>query len=857
MKKIGLLSLYYKTYNYGAQLQAYALQKAISQMGYDCEQIQFDWSNEETKLSYETASIDHNGFNRFYNSIPHSSKVYTPKNIRNCASNYDAFVCGSDQIWGVDKQMPPYVLPMMALSFVPESKLKISYAASMGALSCSAEKQEILKATLKRLNAISVREKGATGLIEALSNKKVEYVLDPTFLLSKKQWNAVAQDPQINEKYILVYGLGNNLSNNQLVKNIAQTKNAKIVNLSYISGQSHNPCTFLGLVKNAECIISNSYHATIFSIIYNKPFFALPADSIDNGYSKNTRVLDLLQQLNIQNRFIDWGVTNLNIDSINSIDYATVNKLLGDLIDKSYSFLKKSLSTEIENKDYVVEPEKCCLCNACVLSCKQNSITLETNTYGFQNIHINHDTCINCGVCRDICPVINKNHTVKNNYTLRAFSAVAKNVAICKNSSSGGAFFTIASKFISEGGIVFGARYDNEFNVVHSYCNNIDDLYKFMGSKYVHSDIGETYKLAEKFLQGGQKVLFSGTPCQIYALKSFLKKDYESLFTVDLICHGTPYPELFKKYISHINKDNSLKNISMRSKELGAININSKRPLSFVTMCVELQYEHNREVISTSEDMFFSLFLSNGFLTASCYNCAFKDVERISDITLGDFHGIAAIGGKDIAKYKNGVSLILLQSQKGDDLFSNCCNNLEIEEYAPKDALLHNIMMCNNAKLPPEHDYMNAIFSSSSIEKLYYKNILFKEYKLKQNEVLDSERTKRVLNIKKHLITICSEEFFQKIGSQTFLVYGFGEIGEMLYSKFPSNVLAFIDQGTNRALFYDIPIFRMDTLSKAEFSEKLSDIPVVITLTEGHKKIKTELTKRFPNIKTFFIADII
>lgn len=228
-------------------------------MGYACEQIQFDWSNEETKLSYETASINRKGFERFYNSIPHSSKVYTPKNIRSCVSNYDAFICGSDQIWGVDKQMPPYVLPMMALSFVPESKLKIAYAASMGTLCCGTEKQEILKATLKRLNAISIREKGATNFIENLSCKPVEYVLDPTLLLSAKEWDDIAENPQTSEPYVLIYGLGNGLKGNEFIKRILQTQNIKTIELAYDSGEKYSPYEFLGLIKNAQYIPNHNH----------------------------------------------------------------------------------------------------------------------------------------------------------------------------------------------------------------------------------------------------------------------------------------------------------------------------------------------------------------------------------------------------------------------------------------------------------------------------------------------------------------------------------------------------------------------------------------------------------------------
>lgn len=856
MKKIGLLSLYYKTYNYGAQLQAYALQKAISLMGYDCEQIQFDWSNEETKLSYETASINRDGFERFYNSIPHSSKVYTPKNIRSCVSNYDAFVCGSDQIWGVDKQMPKYVLPMMALSFVPESKVKIAYAASMGALCCSTEKQEILKATLKRLNAISVREKGATNFIETLSCKPVEYVLDPTLLLSAKEWDDIAENPQTSEPYVLLYGLGNGLKGNEFIKRILQTQNIKTIELAYDSGEKYSPYEFLGLIKNAQYILTNSYHATIFSIIYNKPFYSFPVDAVDGEYSKNNRMLELLQQLGLQSRYIDWDIDNDEKD-IYSIDYQTANKALECLKEKSLNFLQTNLSKENNTDRFLPEYENCCLCAACVSACGQGAITFEKNTYGLQYIHINNEKCINCGLCKAACPVINKKQLTPSDYPIKAFSAVFKDEIICKKSSSGGAFFAIASKFILNGGIVFGARYDDTFKVIHSHCDNLEQLYEFMGSKYVRSDIGNSYKEVEYFLQNGRKVLFSGTPCQIYALRAFLKKDYDNLFTIDLICHGTPVPELFEKYISFINKDNTLKRISMRGKDLGAVNINSREPLSFVNTCVKHHYISNRQVISTKDDMFFSLFSSNSYLTPACYNCAFKDIERISDITLGDFHGIAAVGKGPIIKYKNGVSVILLQSKKGAQLLSICQSELELEEYPVGDAVLHNPMMCKNSERPPAYDYMNAIFTSSSIEKLYYTNELLKEYEFRQREFRNLEKTKNLTAVKTRLLSASSQDFLQKVGSSEFLVYGLGEIGEYLYSRFPQNILAFLDRGTNLALFYDVPVFRAETFLKSELFKKASTTPIVIAVCNGAQQVKSELEQLFPERDIFIIADII
>lgn len=195
---------------------------------------------------------------------------------------------------------------------------------------------------------------------------------------------------------------------------------------------------------------------------------------------------------------------------------------------------------QIENK------QKCTGCSACVQTCPKQCISFEEDEQGFRYPCVNQELCIDCGLCEKVCPCINENEQIM---PLDIYAAKNPDKEIRKKSSSGGFFTMLAESIIDEGGVVFGARFNKKYNVIHDYTETKDGIEAFRGSKYVQSIIGDTYKQARDFLKAGRKVLFSGTPCQIAGLRLFLRKDYEHLYTVDFICHGVPSPGVFRWYL--------------------------------------------------------------------------------------------------------------------------------------------------------------------------------------------------------------------------------------------------------------------------------------------------------------------
>lgn len=200
----------------------------------------------------------------------------------------------------------------------------------------------------------------------------------------------------------------------------------------------------------------------------------------------------------------------------------------------------------------MIRPTNCCGCSACVNVCTKKCITMKEDKLGFFYPVCDNNQCNNCGLCTKVCPAIHKGKPSKAPY---AWGGYSSNQEIRKGSSSGGIFSILAKLVIDNGGVVFGAAFSNDNRQIQHVCiDNADDLYKLRGSKYVQSNIGNTYSQVRKFLENDRSVMFSGTPCQIDGLRLYLGKDYDNLLTVEVICHGVPSPKIYKKYINYIEK---------------------------------------------------------------------------------------------------------------------------------------------------------------------------------------------------------------------------------------------------------------------------------------------------------------
>lgn len=328
---------------------------------------------------------------------------------------------------------------------------------------------------------------------------------------------------------------------------------------------------------------------------------------------------------------------------------------------------------------HLTEKRDCCGCSACVQRCPKHCISLREDTEGFLYPHVDASECIDCGLCEQVCPMLHQ--SVAERKPLAVYAAKNKNEEVRQASSSGGIFTALAEEIIREGGVVFGACFSADWEVVHDYTETVDGLARFRGSKYVQSRMGDSYMQAEAFLKAGRKVLFSGTPCQIAGLKKFLRKDYANLLAVDVICHGVPSPGVWREYLKEEiarqrdgkntvlprpihEKDVLVEGISFRDKTLGWQKYSFALVLSTTNGSGEKFSFCSR--MPLNENLFLRGFLADLYLRPSCYACPLKCGKSGSDMTLGDFWGLQDVFPE--LDDDKGMTALLVNSVRGKEM---------------------------------------------------------------------------------------------------------------------------------------------------------------------------------------------
>lgn len=300
--------------------------------------------------------------------------------------------------------------------------------------------------------------------------------------------------------------------------------------------------------------------------------------------------------------------------------------------------------------------EYCTGCRMCEKICPKKAITMIENKEGFLVTKIDTQKCINCGLCKKNCPQNTKSET-ESEFKKIGYAVTIKDDMI-KKSSSGGIFVAISKMVLDRKGAVYGAAYNENLVVNHVRVVDIEQLKKLQGSKYVQSNTGNTYIEVKKDLEKNKIVLYSGTPCQIAGLKKFLKKDYDNLITIDLICHGVPSPKLFKNYIEYIStKDKkTVKQYDFRTKD--------KKDWS---IGYYYYYTNKGHYKSGDLDPYYYNFLKGTTYRECCYACKYANLNRVGDLTIGDYWGIEDTFPEFFDK--KGVSCVIVNSEKGKKVF--------------------------------------------------------------------------------------------------------------------------------------------------------------------------------------------
>ena len=335
--------------------------------------------------------------------------------------------------------------------------------------------------------------------------------------------------------------------------------------------------------------------------------------------------------------------------------------------------------------------QNCCGCTACASICPKGCIAMTPDSEGFCYLQIDEANCINCGLCEKVCPLL---HKPAQHEVLNVYGAKNSDDSVRFTSSSGGMFTLFAERVLNSGGTVFGAELDENLQVRHTAIESTDALPKLRGSKYVQSNMTGVFKQVRTLLNSGKPVLFSGTPCQIAGLKGFLMKDYENLFTVDVVCHGVPSAKVYNKHLQELGKaaGEPVTRVKFRDKANGW----KQGETLFFT-------EHQRFGAPKRQETYMRLFLNNVSIRPSCADCAFNNKRSLADITIADYWGV----DKQFPEFDDdkGVTLVLINTVKGQQLFDDVKSAASLISTDFAKGAQYNVAVSKSLGLHPKRQY--------------------------------------------------------------------------------------------------------------------------------------------------------
>lgn len=719
--KIGILTLN-SAHNFGASLQAYALQKALENLDFEPYIINYRYN----KVDYvynpyrrsKKGSLDikfylsriklhtldkykirkYNNYEKFFEDYLNLTPSYKTLNqLMDVDWDYDFYICGSDQIWNshiTRGLQPPYFL-----DFLPKDSKKIAYAASLGTDTINEYDIPIFKRYLFNMDCISVREGSSINAIKECTDKPVDVTLDPTLLLEKNDYDALKIDPEFKDKdYIFVYVIDRNEELYQIAEKISQEENLPVVFSSpYLQPDKvfknqmaevwdMGPREFLGAIANAKYVVTNSFHGNIFSILYKKPFISAP------HYITSARVLEFLDSINLKQVLFTDSNEFTTIHDVN-IDYDDVEKRLEDLKEHSINFLKKSLVKGKEPQKNYFENKleiTCYGCHACKEICPVGAITMVEDSEGFLYPEIQEDKCTQCDMCKAHCifsrGIITDENVQEgiigdeNVVYPKVYAAYNADDDIRAFSSSGGMFLPLAQQFIDNEGYVVGVAYDSDMEARYMIAKTMDECRKFSGSKYVRSNIENILPQIKKLLDEDKPVLFTGVPCHVEGLKSYIGENRNNLYTAEILCHSNPSPKVLKKYIQYLEEEYESKVIDFKFKN---------KSEGWNSPSVEIIFENGKKIIENGKYNNYNNAFQKGLISRpSCYNCEFVKENRAGDITIADFWGIEKTEPE--WNDNNGTSLVILNNNKGKQLLDKIKDELIIISKTMDEAFVRN-----------------------------------------------------------------------------------------------------------------------------------------------------------------------
>lgn len=688
----GLIT-FFRHHHYGAQLQAYAAMRAMTDLGHPCQIIDYrpdydaglndlfrkgglraQLSNAHTAAHYGALKRRAERFDSFVaEEMKLTPKRYTSyEQLCQDPPACDVYVAGSDQIWNPAIFPGGTFDPAYLLSFVKEGR-RISYAPSMGSRPFTPEEEGKLRRAVEPFSALSVREAAGRETVVDATGRDPVVVLDPTLLLNREQWSELAVKPDWDRPYILCYYISDHSVLDPYARELAKRTGLPVIQLGlrrkldYADRVVLDAGTreFLGLFKHAAFVCTNSFHGTVFSLQFGKEFYTSVSPK-EQREPDRSRVYSLLSRLGCTGRVAGMD----NTDGLDApVDYETVNANLARQRAYSLEYLRCAIEgkpftapwpgTEVPGREQprLAHAAACTGCSACEQVCPVKAISMTPDREGFLRPVVG-ESCILCRKCEGVCP---SGKPAEKPEPANAWAVWNRDEAVRGKSSSGGFFSVLAHHVLDRGGAVFGAVYDEDFHGVHHTCARTkEELAAMRGSKYVQSDLRDSFRQTKELLDQGTPVLFSGLPCQIAGLYAYLGGDRSGLTTCDLVCHGVPSPKVFREFITRLEEQQGSRVTSLTFKD-------KAKGWSAPHFTAEFASgaRWSQLLNDTPYGRGFGMQL---FLRPSCGQCEYTHTARPADFTLADFWGLdpSAELGTDREK---GISMVLVGSEQGAELF--------------------------------------------------------------------------------------------------------------------------------------------------------------------------------------------
>lgn len=699
---------WYTGSNYGTILQAAALQEVLRLMGYSPFLISFA-GRDGSAMIPQTPSEFVSGYvrsklkNLTYVKDPRrdeknetfirkrarfTEQVATIPELDDLSEEYDALICGSDQIWSP--------LCYTVQSFLPKVSVrdrKIAYAASFGATEVKDPQiREAMARNMGNFTHLSAREAQGAALIEALTGQKAEQVVDPTLLLTAEQWNNYAdvENPSVERlsgKYILCYFLENQNRYLPYVKKLSKQLGIPYYIIPYLKSQAKDdhrvpfavgPSEFVSLIRNATHVCTDSFHGMLFSTNYEVPFSVFPRFSAKDPRNQNSRIFHFLNLIRAEERLVEPTAASVSENMLH-LNFTQIRECLKNERERSLLWLSSALVCATETRkekqlrlSYQISTV-CSGCGACAAVCPTGAVSVELNEDGFWHCKLDQQVCIQCGKCKTVCPMTH----IQATKTLDAkalFAFKSKDCQVLRTSASGGAGHLLASYYLQQGYWVCGCIYDSQENRAKHILLSPEEPEKLtllQGSKYIQSDTTVVMQQIAK-MPADRKLIFFGTPCQVAAVDKLLRRRNmrDHAILVDLICHGVPSDLIWQKYLREID---------------AKYGVGAHPQVQF--RCPEISWRKQRMQIRGTlaaysrwalDDTFYDYFLNGVCYMESCYECSYRD-KIPADLRIGDFWG------PRFKEDREGVSMVIAATTIGMEVVQSIQAEAFVEKFPIKE----------------------------------------------------------------------------------------------------------------------------------------------------------------------------